>query len=96
MHLFGIAGVLTFITGFGISAVLAYQRLFENKYLSNRPLLFLGVLLIIVGTQFISLGLLGEMITESNQGKDTYSIRQRLGWPEMSKNIFEPLSLPEE
>lgn len=96
MHLFGVAGLLSFLIGTGISVVLAYQRIFENKYLSNRPLLFLGILMIIIGIQFFSIGLLGEMITESRKGNDTYSIRQRLGWPEKNKNIFEPLSIPED
>jgi len=96
MHLFGIVGMFTFLTGLGISIVLAYQRLFADKFLSNRPILFLGILMIIVGIQFISLGLIGEMITESRKGHDTYSFRQKIGWPEMSRTIFEPLSLPEE
>ena len=96
MHLFGIVGMLSFSAGVVISLVLAYQRIFANKYLSNRPLLFLGILMIIVGIQFVSLGLLGEMITEARKGQDTYSIRQKIGWPELSNNIFEPLPLPED
>jgi glycosyltransferase involved in cell wall biosynthesis len=96
MHLFGIIGVLSFVTGMVISAVLAYQRIFANQYLSNRPLLFLGILMIIVGIQFISLGLIGEMITEMRKRHDTYAIRQKVGWPKLSKNIFEPLPIPEE
>jgi len=38
--------------------------------LSNRPLLFLGILLIVVGVQLISLGLLGEIIVYSSRQKN--------------------------
>ena len=79
LHLFGLWGLVTFTLGLGISAFLAYERLFENKFLSNRPLLFLGVLLIIVGIQFFSIGLLGEMITEFRQKSDSYLVKTQLG-----------------
>lgn len=79
LHLFGLLGLLCFFAGSIISIVLAYQRLFMQKYLSNRPILFLGVLLIIVGVQFLSIGLLGEMITELRNDTDAYNIKRCLG-----------------
>ena len=79
LHLFGFIGILSFLAGTAVSAVLAYQRIFMQKYLSNRPLLFLGVLLIIVGIQFFSIGLLGEMITAGNQQAGGYLIRKVVG-----------------
>lgn len=79
LHLFGLLGLLAFLTGSIISLVLAYQRIFYRMYLSNRPLLFLGILLIIVGMQFITLGLLGEMITAQRKDSDTYLIKRSLG-----------------
>ncbi|RMF56317.1 MAG: glycosyltransferase, partial [Calditrichaeota bacterium] len=78
LHLFGSVGMLAFLAGLGISAYLAYERLFLQRYLSNRPLLFLGILLVIVGIQFVSIGLLGEMITESNKNRDEYALRKVL------------------
>jgi len=80
LHLFGLFGVLTFLTGFVISLILVYQRLFLHQYLSNRPLLFLGVLLIIVGLQFFSIGLIGEMIISVKHENDTYIVKRALGW----------------
>lgn len=80
LHLFGSLGILSFTLGTSISAFLAYERLFHDKYLSNRPLLFLGIVLLIIGTQFISLGLLGEMMTESRSESHKYSIRDRIGF----------------
>ncbi|MBN2412828.1 glycosyltransferase family 2 protein [candidate division KSB1 bacterium] len=80
LHLFGLFGVLTFLTGFVISLILVYQRLFLHQYLSNRPLLFLGVLLIIVGLQFFSIGLIGEMIISVGHENATYLIKRTEGW----------------
>lgn len=79
LHLFGGLGFLISIAGLGITAYLVVMRVVRNAYLSNRPLLFIGVLLIIVGVQFISLGLLGEMLTKMNASRHIYSIRKKLG-----------------
>jgi glycosyltransferase involved in cell wall biosynthesis len=80
LHLFGLAGLTAFLAGLGISLYLAYERLFLKNYLSNRPILFLGVLLIIVGIQFVSIGLLGEMITETQKEQQNISIRKKIGF----------------
>jgi len=78
LHLFGSIGMVTFLTGMVINIYLAIEKIFAKKILSNRPLLFLGILLVIVGIQFISIGLLGEMITETQKKKDDYSIKKTL------------------
>lgn len=80
LHLFGFAGLTAFLAGLGITLYLAYERLFSNTYLSNRPILFLGILLIIVGIQFVSIGLLGEMITETQKEHQSVSIRKKIGF----------------
>ncbi|NLP10451.1 glycosyltransferase family 2 protein [bacterium] len=79
LHLFGVLGLTASGVGSAILVVLAYQRLFQHVYLSNRPLLFLGVLLIIVGIQFFSIGLLGEMITSQRTESDAFLIKKCLG-----------------
>lgn len=79
LQFFGIPGLSCFLVGTGISGSLAWGWLFLNKNLSNRPLLFLGILLIIVGIQFLSLGLLGEMITAAHADRLHYSVRQEVG-----------------
>lgn len=78
LHLFGLAGLFSFLAGLIISLYLTIERLFYQKYLTNRPLLFLGILLIIVGVQFVSIGLLGEMITEGRKERIEYSIKKEL------------------
>ena len=80
LHLFGIAGLISLLVGSGISLYLAFQRIFAQQFLSNRPLLFLGVLLIIVGIQFISLGLLGEMITETQKSHEGVLHKLEIGF----------------
>ena len=78
LHLFGSIGVVILAAGMIINFYLAIERIFASKFLSNRPLLFLGVLMVIVGIQFISIGLLGEMITETQKKKLDYSIKNIL------------------
>jgi glycosyltransferase involved in cell wall biosynthesis len=83
LHLFGFAGLAAFILGAGLSLYLAYQRIFLDVYLTNRPLLFLGILLVIVGVQFISIGLIGEMIAataEANNPRQGYHIKMEVGF----------------
>ena len=90
LHLFGLIGFLSFAAGCLISGILAYERLFANRFLSNRPVLFLGVLLIIVGIQFFSIGLLGEMITAMRKDSDAYLIKKSLGWEQPSIAAASP------
>lgn len=79
LHLFGVVGLVSSFLGGGITVYLIVLRIFKASYLSNRPLLFIGLLLLIVGVQFISLGLLGEMITRSQAKDHTPSTRRTLG-----------------
>jgi hypothetical protein len=52
-----------------------------DEHLNRNPLLLLSVLLVVVGVQFISIGLLGEMLTRiyfESQGKKSYTVRGTL------------------
>lgn len=62
LYLFGRVGLYSTIIGFIISLYLAILKIFMGVPLSNRPLLFLGILLILGGLQFISMGLISELI----------------------------------
>lgn len=79
LHLFGLIGLCSTLCGLGITIYLLILRMMGATWLSNRPLLYIGVLLLIVGIQFISIGLLGEMITQSHTANHKYSIRRTLG-----------------
>jgi glycosyltransferase involved in cell wall biosynthesis len=76
LHLFGFWGMISFLAGFLIDGYLVTLKFTEGLALSNRPLFLGGILLIIVGVQLISLGLLGEIVIKSSQKTDEYSIRE--------------------
>lgn len=80
LHLFGLLGLTSGLAGGIITLYLVLNRIINRAYLSNRPLLFVGILLLIVGVQFISIGLLGEMITRSQTETNKHSIQKKLGF----------------
>ena len=79
LHLFGPIGLISCALGFGICSYLA-ALWFTGASLSNRPLLLLGVLLMVLGIQIVTTGLIGELITFKNfRRHDSYSVRERVG-----------------
>ena len=79
LQIFGLVGGAMGLVGFAVTAWLAYLRLFGYSALANRPLLLLGVLLIFTGVQFITVGLLAELMARTyheSQSKPTYFIRE--------------------
>jgi glycosyltransferase involved in cell wall biosynthesis len=66
LHLFGGAGVLAMAAGFVICVYLTIVKI-SGQAIGERPLLTLGVLLIIAGIQLLTLGLVSEMITATRQ-----------------------------
>lgn len=76
MHFFGFMGAVAFIVGLVVNGYLTVEWL-SGKSLSNRPMLFLGMLLIIVGVQFFSMGLLGEMLVHQTQNEREYVIKEK-------------------
>jgi dolichol-phosphate mannosyltransferase len=66
LHLFGGLGLLLALVGFVVLAYLTAVKL-TGHAIGERPLLTLGVLLVVVGLQFFSLGLLGELVTSQHE-----------------------------
>jgi len=76
LHLFGLVGLGFLAAGFGINLYLAVLW-FGGEPLSRRPLLFLGVLLMVMGVQVLTTGLLAEMIAYSDfRKRDSYSVKE--------------------
>jgi glycosyltransferase involved in cell wall biosynthesis len=78
LHLFGRLGFLSIGTGSIMLAYLTVEKLAFHLNIGSRPLLMLGVLLVILGIQFISTGLLAELQIRTyfeSQGKTPYKIR---------------------
>lgn len=79
LHMFGSLGLIS--GGFGgiLLSILTFQRLFMSVPLGNRPILLLGVMMVMVGLQFICFGLLAEILVRTyheSQNKKIYSIRE--------------------
>ncbi len=91
MRLFGsvalVSGGAGVLVGGGLALAKIYNGLiggwagFHSYEIGNRPLLLLAILLVVVGVQFLMMGLLGEMIMRTYyeaQGKPIYTVRQIL------------------
>jgi len=78
LHLFGAVGSIIFLVGLIVNIYLIIIRLF-GRGIGDRPLLLLGVLLMVIGFQIISTGLIGEIIvnTRTNADED-YMIKKIL------------------
>jgi hypothetical protein len=76
LHFFGWFGIGALMLGFVINAYLA-TIWFLGHPIGTRPLLTLGVLLMIMGAQFVVFGLLAEMIASTKTETD-YSVRHTL------------------
>lgn len=79
MQVFGLSGLVLGFLGFGISGYLAVEKLVFGVELANRPLLLLGAILILVGIQLVSLGLVADVLGRTYheaQGKRPYHVRE--------------------
>lgn len=61
-HVFGPIGVISGVIGFALALYLTVLKLIYHLEIGNRPLLLLSILLIFIGFQFVTMGLLGEML----------------------------------
>ncbi|MDD4882585.1 MAG: glycosyltransferase family 2 protein [Gallionellaceae bacterium] len=85
MHAFGGIGAAMFFPGMLILAYLAGLKLFGHADIGGRPLLMMGVMLTLMGTNFIGMGILGEMLTRiwhEPGGKAQYLLREPASKPE--------------
>ncbi len=81
LHIFGLAGLLSGALGLLFAIYLTAQKVLYGVDIGGRPLLLLAVLLIVIGCQFIIMGLLGEMLARTyheSQNKPIYAIKEIL------------------
>jgi len=91
IHLFGLVGLLCGLAGLGLVGVLGFQRIVFGVPLANRPIVLLGILMVVVGVQFVSIGLLGEMLVRTyheSQTKPVYRVREIIE-PAEAKRVRE-------
>ena len=78
IQVFGFMGVVSGGLGFLIALIMTLQRQFFGMPMADRPLLFLAILLIFIGFQFVSLGLIAELQARTyheSQNKAVYYVR---------------------
>ena len=81
LHIFGLVGLISGALGFLIAVYLTIGKIFYQLDIGGRPLLLLAVLLIVIGFQFVTMGLLGEMLARTyheSQDKPIYVIKEIL------------------
>ncbi len=77
LHLFGILGTICLFLGGAIELYLAIGWVF-GQWIGNRPIFFVGILLLISGLQLFSIGLVSEMITSKSNTESRFSVEEEL------------------
>ncbi len=73
MHFFGSIGLINFIVGFVILIYLSYMKFVHLQYnMTQRPLFYLGIVCLILGTQLFLTGFLAELISRSSSNRNEY------------------------
>ncbi len=81
MHLFGTLGSILFFTGFVIAIYLAVAKFLFSVYkMTERPLFYLGLLAMIIGTQLFLTGFLAEMISRCSTERNRYEVEKEIGF----------------
>ncbi|MCB9032622.1 MAG: glycosyltransferase [Chitinophagales bacterium] len=79
MHLFGTLGTLSFLLGFAILLYLTITKTFYSKVgMTDRPIFYLGILTVIIGTQLFVAGFLGELISRNGSDRNYYNISEKI------------------
>jgi glycosyltransferase involved in cell wall biosynthesis len=82
LHVFGLLGLASAAAGFFAGLYLTVQKLAYGSDIGGRPLLLLAVLLVLIGCQFITMGLIGEMLARvyhETQSRPIYVIQEIIG-----------------
>ena len=81
IRIFGAWGLISLGLGFAIGVYLTFAKFMYQIDLADRPMLLLAVLLVLVGIQLISMGLISELMVRvyhESQGKKIYTVREEL------------------
>lgn len=81
MHFFGLWGTLCFLLGFVGSLYLIVQKLIDFQVaITNRPIFFIALSFMIIGSQLFLAGFVGELIARNAPERNSYLIEEREGW----------------
>ena len=81
MHLFGSLGLLMLTTGLLFATFLGYDKLFVNpmgKLITERPEFYISLVTMVIGSQFFSMGFIGELMLRNSNKKPQYQISKKL------------------
>ena len=82
MHLFGLLGTLSFLFGGGLSFLLISEKVYKSFYsiptrdVTDKPLFYLALVAMIIGTQLFLTGFLGELISRNSVNRNHYLIEK--------------------
>jgi len=80
MHFFGLWGTLAFLAGLVIFSYLAITKFFFFQTgLTQRPMFFFAIMMMIIGSQFFLAGFIGELIARNSPFKNSYLIEEKVG-----------------
>lgn len=79
MHVFGLLGTIVFFIGAIIWAYLAVAKFVFLQYnMTERPLFFVGIILLVIGTQLFLAGFLGELISRNAPNRNDYNVSETI------------------
>jgi glycosyltransferase involved in cell wall biosynthesis len=81
MHVLGLLGFVAMALGVVSLAATVLMKFWTHQWMTGNPFLYLSVMLELIGVQFLSIGLLGEMVARTyfeSQGKTSYAVRSAL------------------
>jgi glycosyltransferase involved in cell wall biosynthesis len=80
MHLFGSWGILFFLFGFIVLFYLTISKFFFDKTgLTQRPLFFIALVFMVIGTQLFASGFIAELISRNAPNRNAYLVEKRTG-----------------
>jgi glycosyltransferase involved in cell wall biosynthesis len=80
MHIFGLWGIIVFFIGLCIWIYLFAAKIFFSQFnMTDRPLFYVGIISIVIGTQLFLAGFLGELIARNSNDRNSYLIDKKIG-----------------
>lgn len=86
MHFFGVLGTFAFFTGFFITCYLIGEKIYNSsnevlqRNVTDQPLFYLALVTTIIGVQLFLAGFIGEMISRNSSERNSYGIKQKIGF----------------
>jgi glycosyltransferase involved in cell wall biosynthesis len=84
MHFFGLWGTVSFLLGGLVSLILIVEKIYKSAYaiptrnVTDKPLFYLALVAMIIGTQLFLAGFLGELISRNSNDRNNYQVQKRI------------------